>query len=412
MDRNRKKNWNKTIRRILWWIVCISLILPYSTRVYGQEMSKKISIGESNGESIKKSINETAQSLQKTVSGGKSVCLRDAKQLPPGASSSDWTAMVLAFSGVSDAYDAYLENLEAYVIRQYEANGCLDTVKTTEYARIALTMLALGGDPTKIREKETTINLIQEGIFRFPREALDLQGANGLVYGLLTVDAFDYTEPKDAKFTREYMIEQLLTYQWEDGSFGIGSNGRGDVDITAMALQALAPYLERQDVKQAVDSALNWLSQSMTETGTFVSYGNESAEATAQVILALCALGMDPEEDPRFCKELSSGERKTPLDGLASFRMTNGMYMHTRADGEENVMATYQGLLALEAVDRLQTEGKWIFDFQDYRPPESTHHFPVIATIGAAAVILVIGVTAAGIRKNRKKQNAGKNQSD
>lgn len=175
MNRNRKKKRNKTIGRILMWIVCISLILPYSTRVYGQDRSIKASIGESTEESIKKSINETAQSLQKTVSGGKSVCLIDEKQLPPGASSSDWTAMVLAFSGVSDAYDEYLENLEAYVIQQYEANGNLDTVKTTEYARVALTMLALGGDPTKIGDKDTTINLIQDGIFQFSGEALDIE---------------------------------------------------------------------------------------------------------------------------------------------------------------------------------------------------------------------------------------------
>lgn len=404
MDGNMKKNWSKTISKILLCMVCLSLILPCSKGAYGQDVSINPSLEEA--------IKETAQSLQKTVSGGKTFCLSDAEQLTPGASSSDWIAMVLAFSGVLDAYDVYLENLEAYVIRQYETNGCLDAVKTTEYARIALTVMALGGDPAKVGEKDTTINLIRDGIFSFSGEALDIQGANGLIYGLLTVDALHYTVPEDARFTREYMIEQLLTYQWEDGSFGIGRNGRGDVDITAMALQALAPYAGRQDVKKAVDSALDWLSLSMTETGTFLSYGNESAEATAQVIIALCALGMDPEQDSRFWKEQTTGERKTPLDGLASFRMSNGMYMHTKTEEEENVMATYQCLLALEAVDRLQSDGTWIFDFQEYRPPESTHGFPIIAAIGTAAAILVMGIAVAGIRKNRKKENAGENQSD
>ena len=39
------------------------------------------------------------------------------------------------------------------------------------------------------------------------------------------------------------------------------------------------------------------------------------------------------------------------------------MYCHGKEDGKENLMATYQALLALEAVEALRTEGRWIFDF-------------------------------------------------
>lgn len=38
--------------------------------------------------------------------------------------------------------------------------------------------------------------------------------------------------------------------------------------------------------------------------------------------------------------------------------------MHEKADEEGSAMATYQAMIALEAVQKLRTEKKWIFDFK------------------------------------------------
>lgn len=313
---------------------------------------------------IEKQIDKTAKSLQET--GETKHLLEDEDLLPAGNSSGDWIAMTLAFSGREDAYADYLERLEEYVGRTCETEGYLHRVKATEYHRIALTMLALGGDPSRVEYERKTYDLIADGTYRFHAGSPGLQGTNGLIYALLALDAMDYEIPEDAVYTRADLVEELLAYQNEDGGISLDSSMGSDVDITAMALQALAPYQEQPKVKEAVEKALVWLAGNMTENGTFVYYGDENTESCAQVLLALCALGIDPEESEPF----TAGEN-TVLDGMNRFRLENGLYKHVESDSDFDYMSTYQALLALEAVETLRTEGRWIFDFEGYTAPKS-----------------------------------------
>lgn len=314
---------------------------------------------------IDSEIAQTAKSLQSSF--GEKQPLGEEDILPAGDSGSDWTAMALAFSGRKDAYDDYLERLEQYVIQKYDEQGSLSEVKATEYHRIALTMLALGGDPADIESREGTIDLIADGTWNFPGGSPGLQGSNGLIYALLVLDAADAASEPDAGDVRQEILEELLACQDEDGSFWLDRSMGGDTDITAMAVQALAPYMDNGGAAASVEKALDWLSGKMTENAGFSCYGQENAESSAQVILALCALGIDPEQEERFQRD-----GKTLLDGMDRFRVKSGMYRHTLEDDEENTMATYQCLLALEAVNRLREKGTWIFDFTDYTPPESS----------------------------------------
>lgn len=66
-----------------------------------------------------------------------------------------------------------------------------------------------------------------------------------------------------------------------------------------MAVQALAPYYKTDDaVRAAVDKALDYLLTQQFDDGSFgyTAWGSKSGESTAQVILALCALGIDPTD--------------------------------------------------------------------------------------------------------------------
>ena len=310
---------------------------------------------------IEKLIDQTAGELQK-----KETVLSNQEMFPAGNSVSDWVAMTLAFSGRKDAYNDYLHHLREYVGETYEEEGYLHRIKATEYHRIALTMLALGGNPDSVEYNGRVIDLIADGTYAFHAGTPGMQGTNGLIYALLTLDAMDYPIPTDAVYTRELLVEELLELQQSDGGIGLDQSLGGDIDITAMAIQALAPYAQQPEVKNAIDCALAWLSGYMTENCTFVYYGDENVESSAQVILALCALGIDPEETELF----TQGER-TILDGMNDFRMKNGLYKHTKSEEETNVMSTYQALLALEAVLALRTESRWIFDLKDYTLPKS-----------------------------------------
>ena len=61
-----------------------------------------------------------------------------------------------------------------------------------------------------------------------------------------------------------------------------------------MALQALAPYTQQQEVKEAVDRGIEMLAQLQDEEGGYISNaGYDSAknlESTAQVVIALSAI--------------------------------------------------------------------------------------------------------------------------
>lgn len=375
----------KMIKKTVVLVCAIMLILPQTVRA--QETSD-----------LQTKIAQTAQSFK--ALSNKNNMLSDKACVLAGTSGSDWIAMTLAFSGETDDFSTYLKELQAYVAQQYKEEGCLDTFKATEYHRIAMTMLALGGDPAAVNANGTTVNLIADGTYNFTGETLGQQGSNGISYALLALDSLNYEIPADAKFTREMMIEQLLAFQTEDGGFAMTGNENSDLDITSMAVQALAPYTEQENVSVAVDAALSWLSENLTENGTFLAYDNESAESVAQAILALCAMGIDPEADERF---INNG--KSLMDGLESFRCENGMYMHTKADGIEDGMATYQSLLALEAVQKLRTNGTWILNFTDYQVPESEKgsQITVSVVIGAVVVCAVAAVILA--LKSRKSKN-------
>lgn len=143
-----------------------------------------------------------------------------------------------------------------------------------------------------------------------------------------------YSVPADAKYPRETFITEILKMQLTDGVNGnayggwvLGGYGStSDVDITAMALQALAPYYNddtvytytnensktvvSKTVRQCVDEALDRLGTMMNSSGGFTSWNTNNVESISQVMVALCALGIDPAKDGRFI----TAEGKTLLD--------------------------------------------------------------------------------------------------
>ena len=284
------------------------------------------------------------------------------EKLPAGSSVSDWTALAMARAGIADDYAGYLARLQAYVERQYAENGGLHAVKATEYHRIALTAAALGGDPAAFGAKPdgTAIDLVAEGTYNWQgEEDLGGQGLNGWIFALLTMDAVGAEVPADARYSRQDMLDAIVSAQLPDGGFSLGG-GAMDVDITAMALQALAPY--REQYQEVIDAALNALSAAQTVTGGFESWGAQSSESCAQVILALTALNIDPTADERFQKN-----QRNVVEALMDFRLSDGGFAHEK-DGPLDAMACEQAMQALTAMAlRQQGEGRF-FDLTAAHP--------------------------------------------
>ncbi len=272
-------------------------------------------------------------------------------ELPPGTSACDWTAFAFAQAGVKDAYSAYAKGLENYVTEKLSFSDRLDGYRATEYHRIALTARALGCDPRTFGRMPdgSSADLIAMGTYNYAGD-LGEQGLNGYIFALLTLDSDDYAVPNNARYTRERILRSILDSEEASGGFGLNT-GDFDVDITAMALQALAPYKERADVGAVIDRSLNRLAEAMTVNCAFASYGSENLESTAQVVIALCALGIDPRSDARF----KSGGMDA-IQAMELFKLPSGCFTHKFEPFEGNIVASEQALRAYIALYKFQAK--------------------------------------------------------
>ena len=351
----------------------------------------------------------SAEKAQLGIADGAALLTEDA--FPAGSSVSDWTALAMARAGIADDYAGYLARLQAYVERQYAENGGLHAVKATEYHRIALTAAALGGDPAAFGAKPdgTAIDLVAEGTYNWQgEEDLGGQGLNGWIFALLTMDAVGAEVPADARYSRQDMLDAIVSAQLPDGGFSLGG-GAMDVDITAMALQALAPY--REQYPDVIDAALSALSAAQTVTGGFESWGAQSSESCAQVILALTALDIDPTADERFQKN-----QRNVVEALMDFRLSDGGFAHEK-DGPLDAMACEQAMQALTAMELRQQGGSRFFDLtaahpvqlettpdtDTETPAESGGSFPVLPVV--LIVIAVAAVALVLVLKKKREKN-------
>ncbi|MEI3103096.1 MAG: LPXTG cell wall anchor domain-containing protein [Oscillospiraceae bacterium] len=184
--------------------------------------------------------------------------------------------------------------------------------------------------------------------------------------------------------------------------------------MTAMAIQALASYYENAQVKAAVDAALTFLAGVQNDDATFseIPGTDASAESTAQVIVALTALGIDPTADSRFVKSGVS-----VVDALCGFYVTGGGFRHLMADETVDGMATEQGYYALAAYHRLLAQKTSLYDMSDVtvtvtpdqpvtpqpaKPdtPRTGDESPVLVWMGMAA----LAGAAVLLMQNKKKR--------
>ncbi len=283
-----------------------------------------------------------------------------------GSIGGEWLALGLARSGRT-VPAGYYDNVLKYVKENIRSDGRLDRTKTTENSRIILALTAIGKDPTDVAGH----NLL-DGLYNM-KDCLNRQGINAPVFALIALDSHNYT-PTHSDVTRDSLIELILSDQVKaDGGWALeGAAAKGsDVDITAMTIQALAPYYKTNaKVKAAVDTALNWLSDHQQEDGSFASWGAANSESCAQVIVALTALGIDPLTDSRFIKN-----GMTALDALCSYYTQDATFgkgfAHVKQSaggyvgGAYNQMSTEQAYYALAAYFRFVNGQNRLYDMND-----------------------------------------------
>ena len=294
--------------------------------------------------------------LQQAVEEAVEYMLKAVKDPQPGTVGGEWAILGLARSGIEvpdEYYQNYYSAVEEYV---KAADGVLHARKYTEYSRMIVGLSAIGKDARNVAGYDLTKPL---GDY----EKTIWQGLNGPIWALIALDSRDYPMPVNpeakTQATRQMYVDRILSCQLPDGGWSLfggsedatESDNKSDPDITGMALQALAKYMDQPAVAKAVEEALDCMSRYQGSDAGYGTWNTVNCESAVQILVGLCELGISPD-DPRFVKN-----GRSVLDNVLSYQTKAGGFQHTADGSGNNQMTAEQGFYGIVAALRL-VQGK------------------------------------------------------
>ena len=283
--------------------------------------------------------------------------------------SSIWNVIGLKRSGLY-VPESYINLFYSNVIAYCESKDWQITrAKYSDYSKLILALTAIGVDARDVMGH----NLLA---YLSDYENVSRQGNNGTIWALIALKsnpAYEIPEDPSAvqQNSEELLVKKVVGMQCQDGGWTMMGT-TGDSDMTGMAMQALASYYNKdgyEDVTAAIDKGLAWIEKNQLSSGGFGTMNTETSESVAQIITALCGVGIDCGEDARFIKN-----GKWPMTGLFQYYMPEGGFMHVAADAGNNGggaggiidgMATEQGLYATVAYRRFLDGETFLYDMSD-----------------------------------------------
>ena len=273
----------------------------------------------------------------------------------PGVSSKngEWAVLAMARGNVlpNATKASYLGNLDSAL-----AAGTSIT-KWTDYERITLVLSALGIDATAYGTSSTNLTAPYAAFKPIDERDSTDQTLMADIYALLALNAKPYIGEQSS------YVDAICEAALGTGGWNLDANASiANVDVTAMAIQALAPYYETNSTaKERVDAALRSLkAQQDPYTGGYGESGVVNTESTAQVVVALCTLGIDPDG------AAWTVDGMTPLSALTLWFNEAGWFGHTGTSFDQ--MATEQAAYALVAWKRFSEERNSLYDMRDMFP--------------------------------------------
>ncbi len=243
--------------------------------------------------------------------------------------------------------DGYYLNAVNYIMM---SEGSSDICET---ARLILGLTAAGRDVSDAGGRDllkdvSDLDAVLEG------------GVRSAAMVLIALDSKQYSIPDAEQGRKQTSRDALVKYLTgaAENSGGWTADGSPDAGITAVALQALAPYHKKDaSVKKTADKALEYLSKVQCSDGTFGP--DKDTGSSAQVIIALTSIGIDPASDSRFIKDGMSA-----VDGLMS-RYIPGSGFSAAAGGGADASATEQAYNALTAYELFAKGESPLYDMVD-----------------------------------------------
>lgn len=311
-NKTQKKGKRTNMKKLISAVLSVSLILS-SITVFGAK---------------------TEDELQKTAD----YVYINTQNPVAGSTGGEWAVFGLARSEYnvdSDYFLKYAENLQV---------GADSTPEYIVNPRFILALTSIGMDASNFKGKNLYSAILDT-------EKVTSFGVNAAAWALIALDCENYkTNGEEDKY-----ISFILNSVLPNGGFSYSGKGSAEADVTAVVLQALAPYTDRADVKAAVEKAVVCLSEMQEDDGGFVSWGEKSAEGTIQVIIALNALDI-PLSDTRFVKS------QDLYENLMTFSSGDGGFKHLTTDEKSNVMTTEQALYSLASLERFESGKDKLYD--------------------------------------------------
>ena len=369
------------------------------------------------------------------MNAGLRYILETVKSPSVGSTFGEWSVMDLLrakYTGMdylnyvdTAYYDDYIDRMEKYVYELISkaSDGRLHSAKSTEYSRLILTMSAMGYDITNVgsvSEQKETYDFIDH-LSRSYAYSLK-QGINGPIWEIIAMNTgtaetgrYNFYEKPSGGYPSDYnsfgkMLDNILNREITQSNGTKGGwalyNNYPDIDITGMALQALAPYYlepelfettgatkSYEELQEAVERGVYILSEMQEKNGGYDSWGSVNCESIVQVIVALTALDIDPKAEevnlPTIGKTCSFMKEGSTVDGVFSDNMIDallsfwapgsgsspevGGFKHVTFgyDGGSgsgsgvNAMATDQAVYGLIAYDRWLSGQTSLYDMRD-----------------------------------------------
>lgn len=319
-----------------------------------------------------------------------------------GSLGGEWTVIGLARYGtISDNYIAIYKTNLTNKLKSCE--GVLSARKYTEYARVTIALTAIEENP----ENFAGYNLLKP---LAELENVISQGANGILYTLIALDCGDYSVPepdksyKGEKTTREKLVRIIIDNQLEDGGWSLMGT-KSDTDITAITIQALAPYYNKEEkVKKAVNQGLDRLSELQQKDGGYKTGEFANCESTAQVLTSLSLMNVSLD-DSRFVKN-----GNTVIDGLMKYYKDGG-FSHF-ADGDVNQMATEQAMFSLVAYYRSLSGMNGLFEMTDGITKRELPVVNALKNSNSSTKDNKVNKSSSTKNKNEKKTNSNKSTNE
>ena len=233
---------------------------------------------------------------------------------------SEWA--VIAMSRVDQSDDFWLER---YLLSISASLADTSTWSSTDYARVIIALTALGLDASDSamwgRNLASSLETRSEySIF------------NADVFALIALNSGQYPGDRQ-QYINAIVAEQLADGSWDPWDSGLW--GIVDIDSTAQAIQALAPYYnDNADVRQVIDNALNWIFQQELD----------NSNALSQVIIALTELRRSEDAD----------RISVYVEALLNFYYADEGAFFWQDEFPVDWMSTEQAALALAAYQRFQ----------------------------------------------------------